>query len=263
MDVLLDDAGDATLDVAGVDGVDYVPLGRAAREYGVPRSTLRGRFARGLLDGTKVDGQIHLSRASLDVAMSRYRPRLVADTELSHPEPYRPPSPPPASDLSAFHAMLLRLDALHEELRRSERENQMLRVELIRYRLALEQSERSVPDSNGFLRAQLEQHDEARRRAEEAAAADAEARRQAEVAAATDAEARRRAEKAAAVARHEAEEEARRRIEEARLEAQQARDEAQRAERVMAALARENDKLLQSQPPRRRVATPWWRKLLG
>lgn len=136
------------------------------------------------------------------------------------------------SEVQMINTRLNALDELQNELRHVDRENQLLRIELMRCQNALHQSLRSEDES---LRAQRDAQARFCRELEEAAAAESRARRQAEEMAAREAEACRRME-----------------------------ERAMRAEKLASALARENSANASSRRARlEREQKPWWRKLLG
>lgn len=131
-----------------------------------------------------------------------------------------------------FHELLLQIDALHGELRHSEQENESLRLDIVHYRLSLEESERCANEREA--------------RAQEAlSSAVTELRIQLD----TEARARMKAEQALARLTIDTE----RIIKTAEWRAQCADQEA--------AMARKNARVLREQLERE-VGRSWWRKLV-
>lgn len=166
--------------------IEYVPLDEAVKEYGVPKTTLWRHFRRGSIEGVKHGGKIHLRRASLDEAFHSISP--AGAPEIFHSTWNETPgSIPPGetfhsmrnetpgstltdemerdgmgslpgrrrrrhNEIRDVHALAVRVDALHQELRRAERDNEGLRFELQRYRLALEENARSLVEREARAR---------------------------------------------------------------------------------------------------------------
>lgn len=177
----------------------FIPLEQAAREYGVLRTTLFLHFSRGTIEGAKINGKLRLRRTSIEQAFNAAMPTA---TQHLTPSPRRATSALSATDAttrgvedrsrllprrrtSETHELALRLDTLHKDLRRTERENHALRFELLRCRLALDDSERRLHKSDTRkkktdmpavteLHAQLDSEVRTRRQAEQTAVALAE-----------------------------------------------------------------------------------------